>query len=551
MVIVLRHPEDQVFPKLDDKQVARVEARGRRRRVEPGEVLRESGVQDAPFFVITAGHVELLRSSAEGEQVVFVLGPRQFTGEMTTLSGRGGLIRLRATEAGEVIEVARRDLMALVQTDGELGDILMRAFILRRIELFEQHLGDVVVLGSRHSAETLQVRDFLTRNSQPHAYVDLDEDAAAQEMLDRFHVAVEEVPVVICHGQHVLRSPTPERIAECLGLNVPLDQAQVHDLVIVGAGPAGLAAAVYGASEGLDVLILEAKAPGGQAGSSARIENYLGFPTAISGQDLAGRAYTQAQKFGAQLLIAKPAEGLTCGHRRYAVQIANGPAVAARVVIVATGAAYRRLSADGLGRFEGSGVHYGATAMEANLCRGEEVIVVGGGNSAGQAAVFLAQDAKRVDLLVRSSGLSDTMSRYLIRRIEDSRTIHVRPHTEIVGLEGDDHLERVSWRNSEGAIETHDVRHVFVMTGAEPNTGWLRGCVALDGKGFIKTGPDLTKDDLATAGWPLSRPPYLLETSRPGIFAVGDVRAGNQKRVAAAVGEGSTAVAFVHQVLKE
>ena len=552
MVIVLRHPEEQVFPKLDDRQVARLEARGRRRRVERGEVLRETGVQDAPLFVITAGHVELVRASSEGEQVVFVLGPRQFTGEMTTLSGRGGLIRLRATEAGEVIEVPRRDLMALVQTDGELSDILMRAFILRRIELFEQHLGDVVVLGSQHSAETLRVRDFLTRNRQPHAYMDLDDDAAAQEMLDRFHVGVDEVPVVICRGQSVLRNPTNERIAGCLGLNAPLDEATVHDLVIVGAGPAGLAAAVYGASEGLDVLILESTAPGGQAGSSARIENYLGFPTGVSGQDLAGRAYTQAQKFGAQMIVAKAAEGLACGQRRYAVQIASGGAVAARAVIVATGAAYRRLSADGLGRFEGSGVHYGATPIEANLCRGEEVIVVGGGNSAGQAAVFLAQGAKRVDVLVRSSGLSETMSRYLIRRIEDDPAISVRPYTEVVGLEGDDHLARVRWRDSEtGAVEMHDVRHVFVMTGAEPNTRWLGGCVALDGNGFIKTGPDLTKDVLAAAGWPLSRPPYLLETSRPGIFAVGDVRAGNQKRVAAAVGEGSTAVAFVHQVLKE
>jgi thioredoxin reductase (NADPH) len=553
VVIVLRHPEDQVFPRLDDKQVARVEARGRRRRVEPGEVLREPGAQDAPFFVITAGHVELVRASDEGEQVVFVLGPRQFTGEMTTLSGRGGLIRLRSTEVGEVIEVSRRDLMALVQTDGELSDILMRAFILRRIELFEQHLGDVVVLGSRHSAETLRVRDFLTRNRQPHAYVDLDEDAAAQEMLDRFRVGVEEVPVVICRGQSVLRNPTNERIAGCLGLNAPLDQTQVHDLVIVGAGPAGLAAAVYGASEGLDVLILEATAPGGQAGWSARIENYLGFPTGISGQDLAGRAYTQAQKFGAQMIVAKAAEGLACGQKRYAVQIANGPAVAARAVIVATGAAYRRLSADGLGRFEGAGVHYGATPMEAQLCRGEEVIVVGGGNSAGQAAVFLAQEgARRILVLVRSSGLSETMSRYLIRRIEANPAISVRPYTEVVGLEGDAHLERVRWRdNATGAVETHDVRHVFVMTGAEPNTRWLGGCVALDGNGFIKTGPDLAKDVLAAAGWPLSRPPYLLETSRPGIFAVGDVRAGNQKRVAAAVGEGSTAVAFVHQVLKE
>jgi thioredoxin reductase (NADPH) len=373
-------------------------------------------------------------------------------------------------------------------------------------------------------------------------------------MLDRFHVAVEEIPVVICGRRgSVLRNPTPERIAECLGLNAPLDEAQVHDLVIVGAGPAGLAAAVYGASEGLDVLILESTAPGGQAGSSSRIENYLGFPTGISGADLAGLAYTQAQKFGAQMIVAKRAEALDCTRKPYTVRVASGPTVAARAVILATGAAYRRLSVEGLARFEGAGVHYGATPMEANLCRGEEVIVVGGGNSAGQAAVFLAQQgARRVHVLVRSSGLSDTMSRYLIRRIEANPVISVRPRTEVVGLEGGVGLERVSWRHKEtGAVETNDVRHVFVMMGAEPNTGWLGRCVAVDGKGFIKTGPDLTKDDLAGAGWRLPRPPYLLETSQPGVFAVGDVRAGNQKRVAAAVGEGSTAVAFVHQVLKE
>jgi thioredoxin reductase (NADPH) len=384
-----------------------MDARGRRRRVAGGEVLREPGVQDAPLFVVTAGHVDLIRPSGEAEEVVATLGPGQFTGEMSTLSGRGGVVRVRATEPGEVIEVARRDVMALVQTDAELGDILMRAFLLRRGELFAQHLGDVMVLGSRHSGETLAVREFLTRNRQPHAYVDLDEDAAAQEMLDRFHVGVAEIPVVICRGQTVLRNPTAERLAECLGLNAPLDQAAVHDLVIVGAGPSGLAAAVYGASEGLDVLILESTAPGGQAGSSSRIENYLGFPTGISGADLAGRAYTQAQKFGAQMIVAKPADALDCARKPYTVRVASGPTPAARAVIVATGAAYRRLSVEGLARFEGSGVYYGATPMEANLCRGEEVIVVGGGNSAGQAAVFLAQEgARRVHVLVRASAAS-------------------------------------------------------------------------------------------------------------------------------------------------
>jgi thioredoxin reductase (NADPH) len=350
----------------------------------------------------------------------------------------------------------------------------------------------------------------------------------------------------------VLRNPTNQQIADCLGLNALLDATQVRDVVIVGAGPAGLAAAVYGASEGLDVLILEAEAPGGQAGSSSRIENYLGFPTGISGAQLASRAYSQAQKFGAQMIIAKGARDLRCDRRPYALQVEDGPAVSARTVIVATGAAYRRLSVDGLDRFEGAGIHYVATPLEAQLCRGDEVIVVGGGNSAGQAAVFLAQSARRVHMLVRSEGLAESMSKYLIRRIERTDAIGLRIGTEIVGLEGGEHLERVHWRDKgTGATETCDVRHVFVMTGADPATGWLAGCLVLDAKGFIKTGPDLSRDELAAAGWPLARPPYLLETSRPGVFAVGDVRAGNLKRVASAVGEGSTAVAFVHQVLKE
>jgi thioredoxin reductase (NADPH) len=321
---------------------------------------------------------------------------------------------------------------------------------------------------------------------------------------------------------------------------------------VVGARPSGLSAAVYSASEGLDVLVLEANAPGGQAGSSSKIENYLGFPTGISGQELAARAYTQAQKFGAQLLIATRATQLACDRKPYAIEIDHGPRVPARAVIIATGAEYRRLSLEHLSQFEGAGVYYGATFVEAQVCGGEEVIVVGGGNSAGQAAVFLAHTASRVHILVRSGGLAESMSRYLIRRIEETPAIVLRPYTVITALEGGDHLERVRWRdNQTGTSETHDIRHVFAMTGAVPNTRWLEGCVALDAHGFIKTGPDLSPEDLAAARWPLARAPHLLETSLPGVFAVGDVRGGNIKRVASAAGEGSIAVAFVHQVLRE
>ena len=361
-----------------------------------------------------------------------------------------------------------------------------------------------------------------------------------------------DVPVLICRGEVALRNPSNRQIAACLGFNEAIDQTQIRDLVIVGAGPAGLAAAVYGASEGLDVLVLESNSPGGQAGASSKIENYLGFPTGISGQELAGRAYTQAQKFGAQVMIAKDGKRLVCDRKPYAIEIDDGVRVSARSVIIATGAAYRTPALDNLSRFEGVGVYYGATLMEAQLCRSEEVVVVGGGNSAGQAAVFLAQTAKRVHMLVRASGLAESMSRYLIRRIEQNPTIVLRADSEIIALEGNDHLERVSWREGQtGKIETHDIRHVFVMTGAIPSTQWLAGCVALDAKGFIKTGPDLSQDDLAAAHWPRARPPHLLETSLPGVFAVGDVRGGNIKRVASAVGEGSIAISFVHQVLSE
>jgi thioredoxin reductase (NADPH) len=371
-------------------------------------------------------------------------------------------------------------------------------------------------------------------------------------MLDHFHVAVADVPVLICRGELVLRNPTNPEIADCLGFNDAIDQTQLRDLIIVGAGPAGLAAAVYGASEGLDVLVLEANAPGGQAGSSSRIENYLGFPTGISGQELAGRAYTQAQKFGAQILIARGAVELTCKRRPYGIAISEGQRLSARAVIIATGAQYRRLALDNLQNFEGAGVYYGATFVEAQLCSGEDVIVVGGGNSAGQAAVFLSQTARRVFVFVRSSGLSESMSRYLIRRIEESPAIEVRTHTELVALEGDHRLERVRWRNTKtGDEETGAIGHVFMMTGAVPNTGWLDGCVALDKNGFIKTGTDLSQEDLAAGRWPLARAPHLLETSLPGVFAVGDARGGNIKRVASAVGEGSIAVSFVHKVLHE
>jgi len=543
---------DQIYPTLTATQIARIAAHGRRRRVAPGEVLVQAGERTARLFVVASGRIDVVRPSAAGEEVLVSFGPGMFTGEVTMLSGRRGLAQLQVGAVGEVIEVGRDDLLALIQTDGDLSEILMRAFILRRAELIARGVGDVVLLGSAHCQGTLRIREFLTRNGHPYTVLDLDRDAGVEELLERFHVSAADVPVVICRGDVVLRNPTNQQIADCLGFNDAIDQTTIRDLVIVGAGPSGLAAAVYGASEGLDVLVVESTAPGGQAGASSKIENYLGFPTGISGQDLADRAYTQAEKFGAQVIIAKGATRLACDRKPYAIEIGDGQRLPARSVIIATGAEYRRLPIENLPQFEGAGVYYAATFMEAQLCADEEVIIVGAGNSAGQAAVFLAQGAKRVHMLIRSEGLADTMSRYLISRIEDHPRIVRHVHAEIVSLEGNGHLERVGWRDKQsGRIETHGIRHVFAMTGAAPSTRWLGSCLALDAKGFIKTGPDLSPDDLAVARWPLARPPHLLETSLPGVFAIGDVRAGSLKRVASAVGEGSIAIAAVHQVLHE
>jgi thioredoxin reductase (NADPH) len=542
---------DRVFPTLTPEQISRIAAHGRRRETSRGEVLVEVGDKEVPVFVVISGELQVVQSTDGGETLIVSHRAGQFSGEANLISGRRALARLRVSEPGEVIRLGREQFVALIQTDAELSEILMRAFILRRLELIAHDFGDVVLIGSAHNAGTLRVKEFLSRNGHPFHYIDLDRDHEAQELLDRFQVSVDDIPVVICRGDAVLRNPTNARLADCLGFNEEIDVTRVSDLVIVGAGPAGLAAAVYGASEGLDVLVLESNVPGGQAGSSSRIENYLGFPTGISGLELTGRAYAQALKFGARVIVAKGATRLDCDGHRYIVEIDGGLRIQSRAVIIASGVEYRRPPLENLSTFEGAGVYYGATPMEAQLCVGEDVVVIGGGNSAGQAAVFLASTARRVHVLVRGPGLEETMSRYLIRRIEENPSIVLRTRTEIVALEGHGRLERIRWRDDQtGAIETHDIGHLFIMTGAVPNTVWLHGCIALDDQGFVKTGPDLSPDELSNAKWPLTRPPFLLETSRPGIFAVGDVRGGNIKRVASAVGEGSIAVAFVHQVLR-
>jgi thioredoxin reductase (NADPH) len=543
--------QEHAFPALTPSQIDRIRPFGKIRQMAAGEILFEPGDLTAPFFVLLSGSMEVVQPTLSGERLIVTHQAGGFTGEMTLISGRGALARGRVTASGEFLELSPEKLRTLVARDEELSGIFMRAFILRRLLLISHSQGNVVLLGSQHSATTLHLREFLTRNGHPHTYIDLDADKGAQELLDRFAVTLAEIPVVICNGQTVLRSPSIQELAKCLGLNAHITAAEVRDLVIVGAGPAGLAAAVYGASEGLDVLVIEAESPGGQAGSSSKIENYLGFPTGISGNELAGRAAAQAQKFGAKVLIANSVTKLNCERRPYELSVDCGQTIRARTVVIASGAQYNKPNIDNLKKFEGQGVYYGATYIEAQLCGKEDAIVVGGGNSAGQAAVYLSQTASKVHMLVRSGQLSDTMSRYLIQRIEENPAIEMHYRTEIVGLDGDTQLERVTWQDKNtGEISTHDIRHLFIMAGASPRTEWLNGCLALDNKGFILTGRELDPV-LHDFRWPLPRVPLMLETSLPGVFAVGDVRAENVKRVAAAVGEGSIAISLVHRVLAE
>jgi thioredoxin reductase (NADPH) len=540
----------QMFPHLTPLQITRLSAHGRKVSTQKGQVLSEPG-DHPPMCVVLSGSIEIIQPTLVGETLIVVHTPGSFTGDVGTLRAISSVVRMRVREAGEILQIDDAHLRTIVQTDSELSELFMRAFILRRVALITSQSSDVILLGSTRSAGTLRLQQFLTRNTYPFVNLDIDTDASVRDLLERFHVTVEDLPVVVCRASIVLKNPSNEEVAANLGMNQQIDDDRIRDVIVVGAGPAGLAAGVYAASEGLDVLVLETGTPGGQAGSSSKIENYLGFPTGISGLALAARALVQAQKFGAEIRTAYPVMSLKCDKRPYAIEFANGHAARARSVVIATGAEYRQLALDNASRFLGTGIYYAATSTEARRCGPGEAIVVGGGNSAGQAAVFLAGSSRMVHLLVRSAGLADTMSQYLIRRIQEMPNITLHVRTEITALDGQDKLSRVTWKTVGKEAETHDIGHLFLMMGALPCTAWLNSCIALNDKGFVRTGADLHGVDLAPGAWPNARQPHYFESSIPGIFAVGDVRCGSVKRVAAAVGEGSACIQQVHRVLGE
>jgi thioredoxin reductase (NADPH) len=535
--------ETQTFPKLDGDQLDRIGRFGETEAFPKGAPLFTRGERSVDFFVVVEGSIEITDAGTGGqESVIHVHRARQFTGELDLFNNREILVSGVTGEDSRIIRVPRSRFTRLIEAEPDIGEIIMRAFILRRVGLMRYSQGGVVLIGSSHSGDTLRIQRFLSRNGYPHRMLDTDQDPDAGGMITCLKLTPEQLPVVVLPDKENLRNPSTPELADRLGLTESFDPDKVYDVTVVGAGPAGLAAAVYGASEGLETVVIESLAPGGQAATSSKIENYLGFPTGISGQALAGRAQVQAQKFGARLAISRKAASIDCDCSPYCVELEDGQRISTRSIVIATGARYRKLDLPNYDKFEGQGIHYAATWIEGNLCSDEEVIVVGGGNSAGQAAVFLSGLSRHVHMMVRSDGLAATMSDYLIQRIEASPKITLHTHTEITALEGDRMLERVTWANrASGESTTRNVGNVFVMIGAIPNTDWLDGCVPLDRGGFVVTGRD-------GAGMALPSP---YATERPGIFAVGDVRSGSTKRVASGVGEGSVVVSAVHTYLAD
>ena len=546
----------QTFPALSEEQIARAATFGTVENLGQGTILFRRGDRLVDFFLVLAGTIEIYEPGPTGEpQVIVVHTERQFTGELDLFNNRNNLVNARMGMDGRVVRMKRPQFRRLLAAEPDIAETVMRAFILRRTGLIQHGQGAVTVVGSREYAvgESLRVQRFLSGNGYPVRMLDIDIDGTeARSLIERHGFGLDDLPVVVCTMDRGFAKPSNRQLAECLGIAEAIEPGAVFDVAVVGAGPAGLATAVYAASEGLNTVVLEAEAPGGQAGTSSKIENYLGFPTGISGHALAGRAQVQAQKFGARIAVPRRVERLDCEASPYELHLDDGTAVKAKAVVIATGARYRELDLVSFGRFKnGNGIHWAATAIEAGLCHDEEVIVVGGGNSAGQAAIFLSHHARHVHILVRGAGLAASMSDYLIGRIEASDRITLHTECEITDLSGERHLERVRWTNrATGEDVERPVANVFLMLGAVPNTEWLQNCgIAVDRNGFVRVGSDAADGEFRKEARWNGREPHLLETSRPGIFAVGDVRAGSIKRVASSVGEGSVVVSSVHRVL--
>ena len=534
---------DGAFPRLDDAQRAQLRKLGRLRTVEPGAILFAAGDAGSDFFVIESGAVAIVQGLGQEDQVIAVHGRHRFLGELGLLTGQRLYLSGVVRDAGQVIQVPVERLREIVAEDKTLSDLILGAFIARRSILIDIGTG-IKLIGSRFSPDSRRLREFLARNRMPHQWIDLEQDEEADALLSSLGIEPDQTPVVIASGGEILRNPSNVELGRAIGLGSSGSPPPLSDVVVVGAGPAGLAAALYAASEGLDVQGVEVAASGGQAGTSARIENYLGFPAGISGSELAQRAEVQAAKFGARLDVPAAAVGLRSTPGRHEIKLSNGDVATGRTVVIATGAQYRRLDVARLAEFEGGGVYYAATQAEAQLCSGDPVVIVGGGNSAGQAAMFLSGRTSHCRLLIRGDDLAKSMSRYLVDQIERNHSIEIRRHSRVVELGGERELESVTIADTRSGERTRlPARALFVFIGASPHAEWLEGQLATDDAGFLLTGRDLQGEDLVEFD---GDRPLFLETSRPGIFAVGDVRSGSIKRVASAVGEGSMAVRLIH-----
>ena len=539
--------QEIAFPRLSAREIDALRPYGRERTADDGEVLFAEGERGFCFYVVLDGAVEIVEHSSGTPHTVTVHHPGEFTGDVDTLTGRAALVTGRVRGGARLLELDRDRLRQAVGELPEISERILKAFLTRRTLLLQEGFEGIKIIGSRFSPEAHRLRDFATRNAIPFTWLDVERDERAEALLCTFHIPVSATPVVLGRDGQLLTNPSVSQLAACAGLGVETDPADLYDLVVVGGGPAGLAASVYAASEGLRTLTLDAEAAGGQAGTSSRIENYLGFPTGISGAELTRNALLQAQKFGARISVPDRVVGLRLDGGRRTIVLEGGAEVHARCVLVASGVDYRRLDVSGLADYEGAGIYYAATDMEARLCRGEEVVVVGGGNSAGQAVVYLSRHARRVHVVIRGDDLGARMSRYLVDRVERIDNVTVHRGCTVRRLEGNGRLRAVTLHSADGGEHRIETTALFLFIGATPRTAWLSGCVQLDRTGFVVTGDAMPPEALATDAWRAAgRRPFFLETSLPGVFAAGDVRSGSAKRVASAVGEGSMAVSFVH-----